>query len=92
MAQYRRVEWEGETYRDAETKTACTFPKIINVTVDGEVSDHKLSYTTEYYDEHGEPCIKEVSAGKVLRPCIRVDGVRLNLDDPRVEVAEDCLL
>ncbi len=78
------VEWDGETYRREDNKRACTFEKLVSVQIDGESMTLKLSYTTEYLDE--------TRTDKVLRPCVRISGERINLDDERILVAEESVV
>lgn len=81
---YIEVEFDGETYRRVDNKRACTFPKLVTVQLDGEEVTTKLSYTTVYLDE--------AKTERVLKPCVRVGGERIDLDDERILVAEESVI
>lgn len=64
-------------YRSEANGELVTFPKLLHVSFNGEEIDTKLSFTTR---------------DGVRIPCIRIDGNRVDLDNPELEIAVDCII
>lgn len=76
---YERVEFDADeyAYRADANGELVTFPKLVNIRLNGEVIDTKLSFTTK--DGHRVPCV-------------RIGGERVDFDHPDLEIAADCLI